>query len=64
MHVNSQVILILFCLPAVPEVFGICYQSAIRFGEVILWAPIVVTTETTCLVVVGAGGTKTKRTRD
>lgn len=60
MHANLQVILILFCLPAVPEVINICYQSAIWFGEVIVWVPIVVPTETTHLVVVGAEGTKNK----
>lgn len=64
MHINSHIILILFCLPAVAEVIGISYQSAIWFGEVIVWAPIVVTTETTHLFVVGAGVTKQTRVQE
>ena len=61
MHVNSRVILILFCLPAVAEVIDISYKGSIWFGEVIVGSPIVVTTETTHLVIVRAVGTKTKR---
>lgn len=64
MCVNSRVVLILFCLPAVPEVIDVSYQNAIWFGEVIVWVPIVVTTETTHLVIVGAAGTEAKRRRD
>ena len=60
MRVNSRVVLILVCLPAVAEVIDISYQSAIWFGEVIVGSPVVVTTETTHLVVVGAEGTKYK----
>lgn len=64
MCVNSRVILVFFCLPAVPEVIDIFCQSAIWFGKVIVWVLIIVTTETTHLVIVGAGGTKTKRIQD
>lgn len=62
--VNSRVILILLCLPAVPKVIDISYQRAIWFGEVVAWVPIIVTTEATHLVVVGTGGMKAKRLKD
>ncbi len=59
MRVNSRVVLILFRLPAVPEVIDVSSHSAIWFGEIIVWVPVVVTTETTHLVIVRAGWTKT-----
>lgn len=55
--VNSRVILVLVCLPAVTKVINISDQRAVWFGEVVVWIPIVVPTETTHLVVVGAEGT-------
>lgn len=61
---NSRIILILFGLPAVPEVVDICDQRAIWFGEVIVRVPIVVAAEATHLVVVGAEGRKTQRAGD
>ena len=62
-HGNSRVILIFFCLPAFPKIIYTCFV-AIWCGEVILLLPIVIATETTHLVRVRAGGTKSTRLRD
>lgn len=52
---NSQVIFVLLCLPAITKVIDISSQGAIWFSEVIVRVSIVVPTETTHLVMVGAG---------
>lgn len=58
--VNSRVILVLFCLPAVAKVIDISYQRAVWFGEVIVWVPVVVPAETTHLITVGTEGMRTR----
>lgn len=56
---NSRVILIFVCLPAVPKVVDISYQRTVWFGEVIVWVPVVVPTETTHLLMVRTKGMRT-----
>lgn len=58
MLINWPLILVLFRLPAVSKVIDVFSQGAVWFSEVIVWVPIVVATETTHLVVVGAGWTQ------
>lgn len=55
MLINSPLILVLVRLPAVSKVIDVFYRGAVWFSEVIVWVPIIVATETTHLVIVGAG---------